>query len=51
MKYWITTFQGTGVALFAGSVIATPTASWGVLWGVWFVLIGFVFSILHGGDK
>ena len=51
MKYWITTFQATGIALFAGSIVASPTVGIGVFWGVWLILVGFFFSRLKGDDK
>lgn len=51
MKYWITTFQATGIALFAGSVVASPTVGIGVFWGAWLIFLGFLFSRLHGGEK
>ena len=51
MKYWITTFQATGIALFAGSVVASPTVGFGVFWGAWLIFLGFLFSRLHGGEK
>ena len=44
MKYWITTFQATGVAMFVGSLIATPPSYFATFWGVWFVAVGFVFQ-------
>ena len=51
MKYWITTFQATGIALFAGAIVATPTANNAIFWGVWLILIGYFFSSLTGGNK
>ena len=46
MKYWITTFQATGVAMFAGSIIATPPNAFLAFWGAWLVLLGFFFYII-----
>ena len=51
MKYWILTFQATGIALFAGSIVASPTVTAGVWWGVWLILIGFFFYVISGGDS
>lgn len=51
MKYWITTFQATGIALFAGAIIATPTVGIGVFWGAWLIGLGFFFHSLTGGKK
>ena len=46
MKYWITTFQTTGIALFAGAVIADPFQPTAIFWGVWLVLVGGFFHHL-----
>lgn len=51
MKYWITTFQATGIALFAGAIIATPTANIAIFWGVWLIMIGYFFQSLTGGKQ
>ena len=49
MKYWVTTFPATGIALVAGAIVATPTADIAIFWGVWLILIGFFFHRLTGG--
>lgn len=49
MKYWITTFQATGIALFVGSMVASPPVYSGVFWGMWLIGIGFFFYMLTGG--
>ena len=51
MKYWMTTFQATGIALFAGSVVASPTLGSGVFWGVWLIFLGYFFASLKGERK
>ena len=51
MKYWITTFQATGIALFAGAIVATPRADSAIFWGVWLILIGYFFHSLTGGKQ
>lgn len=49
MKYWITTFQATGIALFAGAVIANRPQEMAIFFGVWFIFLGYVFHALQGG--
>lgn len=49
MKYWITTFQATGIALFAGAVIAEPAKLNAVFWGIWLIIVGAIFNNLLGG--
>ncbi|WP_298068771.1 hypothetical protein [uncultured Mailhella sp.] len=51
MKYWVTTFQATGIALFAGAIVATPTSDIAILWGVWLIFLGYIFHELAGGKK
>jgi hypothetical protein len=46
MKYWITTFQATGIALFAGALIANPPVPSAVFWGVWLIFVGAFFHHL-----
>ena len=51
MKYWITTFQAAGIALFAGAIIAEPPKYNAVYWGVWLILVGAIFNGLMGGKN
>lgn len=49
MKYWMTTFQATGIALFAGAIIADPPKLNAVFWGVWLIIVGALFNAIAGG--
>lgn len=51
MKYWITTFQMTGIALFVGAMVAETSIPLGVFWGIWLIFIGFIFHSLIGGNN
>ncbi|MCQ2444791.1 MAG: hypothetical protein MJ061_04790 [Mailhella sp.] len=51
MKYWITTFQATGVTLFAGAVIAEHDQSIAAFYGAWLIIAGGILNGLFGGGK
>lgn len=48
MKYWILTFQGTGIALVAGSLITNPPLLLGSVGGMWLIIMGFLLYLLEG---
>lgn len=50
MKYWISTFQMTGVALFVGAMVADEPTLMGVAWGIWLIILGYLFTLLGGKE-